>query len=194
MGLMLVGLVVLYILHFTSNRKPITPAANTNIANTQMQEGGLRIAYVNTDTLLSQYQLAKDLEKELQSYQASKEKNYKSLMEKFQNDYNNYLQTGADLTRSQQEAKESELKSRMEKLQNLEGEYALQIQQRTLSESEKMTQNVYDYIKSYCEENGFDLVLAKSFTSSPVLYGNEGLDITQPIVEGLNKAYAESKK
>ena len=80
-------------------------------------------------------------------------------------------------------------------MQTLEGEYALQIQQKTLTESEKMTKAVYAFIKEYNEANQkFDIILSKSFNSSPVLYGNPGMDITQEIIDGLNKEYAEIKK
>ncbi len=192
MGIMLVALVVLYILHFTGNKNNLT---NPDATQAVVNEGGLRIAYINTDTLLSKYQYAIDLEADLKNYQASKENNYKQLMEKLQSDYNNYLQTGADLSLSQQKAKEEDLNNRMQKMQTLEGEYALQIQQKTLTESEKMTKAVYAFIKEYNEANQkFDLILSKSFNSSPVLYGNPGMDITQEIIDGLNKEYAEIKK
>lgn len=189
---MILAIVGLYILHFTSNSHNLT---NADATPAIVNEGGLKIAYVNTDTLLSKYEYAKDLEKELQDYQTSKENSYKQQMEKFQNDYNTYLQTGSNLTLSQQQAKEEELKQRAQKLQGLEAELTQQIAQRTLTESEKMTKAVYAFIKEYNQANQqFDLVLAKSFNNTPVLYGNPGMDITNEIVEGLNKEYAQVKK
>lgn len=193
--LMFLGLIGIYILHFTSKgntSSKANPDATPAVVN---EDGVLKIAYVNTDTLMAKYQYAIDLQDEIQKYQSAKESNYKQQMEKFQSDYQNYLKTGADLTLSQQKSKEEELKKRAEKLQSLEGEYAVQIQQKTLAESEKMTRAVYNFIREYNKDNQqFDLILARSFSQSPILYGNPGMDITNEIIEGLNKDYAKSKE
>lgn len=191
MAVMFAAIVVLYILHFTNSSKSLT---NPNATPAISGEGGVTVAYINTDTLMAKYQYALDLQKEIEEYQTSKESSYKKQMEQFQQDYNAYLKTGADMTLTQQKAKEEELKGRMERLQNLEGEYTLQIQKKTLEESEKMTKAVYAFIREYNEANSrFDIILSKSFNSSPVLYGNPGMDITEEILEGLNKEYAETR-
>lgn len=188
---LLVAVVALFVLFFTSNKGgKVNPNATPAIA----AEGGLKIAYVDTDTLMAKYQYALDLNEELLEFRNQQEASYKRQMTQFQNDYNKYMQDGPNMTLSQQQSKEAELKSRMEKLQGLEGELALKIQQRTLEESEKMTRAVYAFIREYNAANQqFDLILAKSFTSTPVLYGNEGMDITNEIVEGLNEEYKSVK-
>ena len=144
---------------------------------------------------MAKYQYAIDLNKELQAYQKQQENNYKQQITQYQNDYQKYLKDGPDMTLSQQRAKEEELKNRMQKLQSLEGELAMKIQEKTLKESEAMTRAVYAFIREYNKDNQqFDLILAKSFSSSPILYGNEGMDITNEIVEGLNKEYKSLKE
>lgn len=192
MAVMFVAIVVLYILHFTGNHDSLVNEDATKPINT---EGGVSVAYINTDTLMAKYQYALDLQKELEQYQSSKEASYKEQMSRFESDYNNYLKNGADMTLSQQKSTEAELKKRMEKLQTLEGEYAAQIQKKTFEESEKMTKAVYNYIRDYNEKNSkFDIILSKSFNNSPVLYGNPGMDITDEIVKGLNEDYEKSKE
>lgn len=190
--LMLAALIVLYILFFTSKGNS---KHNPNATAPIVAEGQLKIAYVNTDTLMAKYQYAIDLNKELQAYQKQQEANYKQQITQYQNDYQKYLKDGPDMTLSQQRAKEEELKNRMQKLQSLEGELAMKIQEKTLKESEAMTRAVYAFIREYNKDNQqFDLILAKSFSSSPILYGNEGMDITNEIVEGLNKEYKSLKE
>ena len=192
--LALLAVVVLYILHFTGIGSPRTKYNPNATAPVVREEGGLKVAYINTDTLMARYQYALDLNDELTRFQTSKETNYKQLMTKFQEDYQNFLKNGDQLTYSQQTATEAALKSRAEKLSQLESDYALQIQQKTLQESQKMTQYIYNFIREYNAANQqFDLILARSFSSSPVLYGDPGMDITNKIVEGLNREYAEVK-
>ena len=195
--ILLVGLVLLYIFHFTGiGAKKGKSLANADAkAPVAVSEGGLKIAYVNTDTLMAKYQYAKDLEKQLKDFKTAKENSYKQQMMQFQKDYEAYVKGGGEnMTLSQQQAKEKELTERQQKLMSLEGEYTQQITEKTLNESEKMTNAVYNFIREYNAQNQqFDLILAKSFSSSPILYGNEGMDITDEIVKGLNEEYAKVK-
>lgn len=196
---LLIGLVVLYVLHFTGIGASFGPKDKVNPeakAAFEGENGTLKIAYINTDTLMAKYQYAKDLEKQLQDFQAAKQKSLANQMQQLQKDYDAYIHGGADnMTLTQQQAKEKELQDRATRLQSLEGEYAQQIQEKTLAESEKMTNAVYNFIREYNAQNQqFDIILARSFSSSPILYGNEDMDITDEIVEKLNEEYATVKQ
>ena len=81
---------------------------NPEAAAPVIAEGGLKIAYVDTDTIMAKYQYAIDLNEELLAYKDQQEKYYQQQMTQFQTDYNNYLQTGASLTLTQQQAKEAD--------------------------------------------------------------------------------------
>lgn len=188
---LLVGLIVLYILFFTTKG---TGRHNPNAATPVVSADGLKIAYVDTDSLMAHYQYALDIQQQLQQFSESQQRSYQQQMTSFQNDYQKFLKEGPDMTYSQQQAKQKELEQRAAKLQNLEGELTLKIQERTLDESAKMTRAVYAFIREYNQDNQqFDLILAKSFSGSPVLYGNEGMDITNEIIEGLNDDYKKGK-
>lgn len=195
--ILLVGLVLLYIFHFTGigakgGKNLINADAKAPVA---VSNGGVKIAYINTDTLMAKYQYALDLEKQLKDFQAAKENSYKQQIMKFQKDYEAYIKGGGEnMTLSQQQATEKELTERSNRLQALEGELSQQIAEKTIKESEKMTKAVYNFIRDYNAQNQqFDLILARSFSSSPILYGNEGMDITDEIVKGLNEEYAKVK-
>ncbi len=195
--ILLVGLVLLYVFHFTGiGAKGGKSLANADAkAPVAVSEGGLKVAYINTDSLMEKYQYAKDVEKQLKDFQTAKENSYKQQMTQFQKDYQAYVQSGGEgLTLTQQQAKEKELNDRAQRLQSLEAEYAQQIQERTLNESKRMTDAIYNFIREYNAQNQqFDLILARSYTSSPILYGNEGMDITEEIIKGLNEEYANVK-
>ena len=58
-----------------------------------------------------------------------------------------------------------------------------------------MTKAVYNFIADYnAKHEKYNLILAKSYSNTPVLYGDEGMDITQEILDGLNAEYAQVKK
>ncbi len=190
-AVVVLALIGLYILHFTGNQTKHNPEATPAVVN----DGGVKVAYINTDSLMAQYQYAKDLEEELRTFQANKENSYQRQAEQLLREEQEYLKTGANLTLSQQKAKEEEFQRREAELQQLQITYAQQIQEKTIQESEKMTNAVYAFIREYNNANQqFDIILSKSFSNSPILYGNPGMDITNEIIEGLNKEYESIKE
>ncbi|MBQ0015575.1 MAG: OmpH family outer membrane protein [Bacteroidales bacterium] len=205
---LLIGLIVLYIFHFTG--VGTHSKVNTNAkAPVVGQNGTLKIAYVNSDSLIAKYQYAQDLEAELKAYKESQERNYQQQMANFQNDYQKlqteyqeYLKTGDQLTLTQQKAKEKEfenrknqLEQRAAKMQGLEGELTMKIQEKVATENERMLNAIFAFIREYNEANQqFDVILRKTMNDSPTLYVNPGMDITDEIINGLNEEYKNIKK
>lgn len=190
---LIVAVAALYVLHFTGigTKSGATPAA----APYSPADGTLKVAYVNSDTLLAKYEYAKELEKGLLAYKESQENNYRSQMTQFQKDYQDFLQNGDKLSLSQQQAKETELKQRAERLSTLEAELAMKIQNKQIDENTKLLNAIFGFIKEYNESNQqYDIILRKTFNDSPTLYMADGMDITQEIVDGLNDEYRKLKK
>jgi outer membrane protein len=193
-AVLFLGLIGIYILHFTSNNvsgSKVNAAAKAPV----VKEGGLKVAYVNTDTLLAKYQYAKDLEAELLAFKNQQEAYGKQQVEKFQKDYQDYLKNGANMTLTQQQAKEEELKKRADKIGSLEQELTAKIMERQMAENTKLLNAIFAYVRDYNEQNQkFDIILRKTFENSPTLYMNEGMDITEEILNGLNEEYKNLKK
>ena len=186
------GLIGIYVLHFTSTPKS---KANAEATEPLQKEGGLTIAYVDTDTLLAKYQYAIDLEKELLAFKNQQEAYGKQQMAQFQSDYQNYLKNGSSMTLSQQQAKEAELKQRAERMATLEQELAAKVMERQINENTKLLNAIFAFVREYNKDNQqFDIILRKTFENSPSLYLNPGMDITQEILDGLNEEYKNLKK
>lgn len=193
-AVLFLGLIGIYILHFTGN-KVSGSKVNASAKAPVVKEGGLKVAYVNTDTLLAKYQYAKDLEAELLAFKNQQEAYGKQQVEKFQKDYQDYLKNGANMTLTQQQAKEEELKKRADKIGSLEQELTAKIMERQMAENTKLLNAIFAYVRDYNEQNQkFDIILRKTFENSPTLYMNEGMDITEEILNGLNEEYKNLKK
>ncbi len=192
-AVLLLGLIGIYVLHFTGGNNK--SKVNTEATAPLQKEGGLTVAYVNTDTLLAKYQYAIDMEQELMAYKDQMERSGRQQMEQFQKDYENYLKTGSTMTLTQQQAKEEELKKRAEKMQTLEQELTAKIMERQMSENTKLLNAIFAFVREYNNANQqFDVILRQTFNDSPTLYLNPGMDITQEIVDGLNEEYKNLKK
>ena len=99
--ILLIGLVLLYIFHFTGfdTKSKHNPNATAPVV---AKDGVLKIACIDSDTLLAKYQYAIDLQEELNNYKDSQEKSYQQQVAKFNKDYQNFIQTGENMTLSQQ--------------------------------------------------------------------------------------------
>ncbi|MBR6049456.1 MAG: OmpH family outer membrane protein [Bacteroidales bacterium] len=191
-AILLLGLIGIYVIHFTGFGTK--SKVNADATEPLIKEGGLTVAYVNTDTLLAKYEYAIDMEKELYAYKDQQEAYGRKQMEQFQNDYQDYLKNGASMTLTQQQKKEAELKQRAEKMSTLEQELSAKILERQMSENTKLLNAIFAYIREYNAANQqFDIILRKTFNDSPTLYVNPAMDITDEIVNGLNEEYRNVK-
>lgn len=191
-AVLLLGLIGIYVIHFTG--VGTKSKVNADATEPLVKEGGLTVAYVNTDTLLAKYQYAIDMEQELLAYKEQQEAYGRQQMEKFQNDYQEYLKTGANMTLTQQQQKEAELKQRAEKMSTLEQELTAKIMERQMEENTKLLNAIFAYVREYNAANQqFDIILRKTFNDSPTLYLNPAMDITDEIVNGLNEEYKQVK-
>jgi len=188
-----IGLVLIYIFHFTgigTHSKYNPDASMPAIA----EDGVLKVAFIDSDTILAKYQYALDLQDELNRYKDAQERSYREQMMAFQNDYQNFLKTGENMTLTQQQAKEAELKARAEKLSTLEAELTNKVMQKQLDSNIELLNRIFAFVREYNVANQqFDIILRKTFVDSPTLYMNPAMDITDEIVNGLNEEYKTFK-
>ena len=169
--------------------------SNDNSSTPIIQNGELRIAYVDTDSIMLQYEYAKDLEQGLKSYQKQLESSYEGQLRKLQTDFENYQKTGDKLTLTEQRRKEEDLMKRQQELPEVQQRMMSQLQERQVEDNKKLLNSVYAFIKDYNSKNKkFNIILSKSYVSSSVLYADQGLDITKEIIKGLNQEYKDLKK
>lgn len=183
--------VILCMMFFCKDSSSDNSSSTTKV----VQTGNLKIAYVNTDSIMAQYDYAKDLEKGLKTFQASLESNYQAQGNKLKSDYENYMKTGEKLTLTEQKRKEEDLQRRQQEFPALQQKMMAQLQERQLDDNKKLLNSVYAFIKDYnSKHQKFNIVLSRSYVSSTVLYADDGFDITKEIVKGLNDEYKEVKK
>lgn len=176
-------------------KEDVKAVAKSSKQNKSLTNGGLRVAYIDTDSVLAKYDMAKDMEESLKAYQKQIENEFASKQKKFENDYADYMKNGASLTLTQQKDREKELQQRANELQQLQPQLATQLQERQINDNKKLLDAVYAFIKDYnLKHDKFDIIFAKSYISSPVLYIDETMDITEEIIKGLNEEYKEYKK
>ena len=154
------------------------------------------IVYVQLDTLVNQYDMFNDMKSDLEAKVQDIQNDLQSKGRDFQSDASDFqakINKGL-LTRAQAEEQNQVLSNRQADLQNLSQQKQAEIQQEESNMYNKILKSVRAYLKKYNETKKFALILTTSAASNNVLAGDESLDITNDVIEGLNNEYVKNKK
>lgn len=155
---------------------------------TELSIENLTIAYVNSDTLLTNYNYYEEVSIRLDEKRLQLQQEYTRRAEGLQKQIEDYQRTMNNLTIAQARAVEEDLGR---KRQNLL-QYQETISQDLMREEAAITQELYEkvssYLKTYGDNNNLQVVLTYS-AGSGLLYANEGLNITDQVISGLNSLY-----
>lgn len=186
---LLVAVGVLYVLHFNGNS---TPANDIESESSQVNPEDFAIAYVNSDSLLKNYDFFKELEKQLIAKSQKLNAEYQNRAEGLQREIANFQSTAGNMTNNQAKAVDEDLRKKQQNLMM----YQEQLGQQLRGEEAKMNAELYDKVSDYLRDYGLNknLQLVLTYTKgSGVLYADDGLDITNEILAGLNDAFNAEK-
>lgn len=179
-----------------SNKMDEKPSAAA--ASQAPAPSGLKIAFVEVDSIMSQYNFCKDYSKILekrannsQSALASQEKNLQAAVQNFQNK----LQSNGFSSQQEAERQQAALQRQQEQLLASRDRLASELQSQTDKFNEALHDSLEHFIAKYNKDKKYSMIFAKQ--GDNMLYADKGLDITAEVVAGLNKAYKgniESKK
>ncbi len=162
--------------------------------------GGMKIAYVEVDSLMTQYEFCKEFTLILQkkSNNARNTLNQKgqalqSAMQNFQQKLNNNGFTSREQAESQQAA----IQRQQQSLQELQARLENELANETAKYNEGLRDSLQHFLAAYNKDKKYDLILTKQ--GDNILYASKRFDITSDIINGLNKHYkstlkAEAKK
>lgn len=183
----------LYYLHFSSIQKvdvaEVSNEAGQKVESNFLSEAG--IFYVDTDSLWGNYKLVQETEANLKIEKLKLESQFKVKLDAFEKEYMD-LQNKASkglFTMEEAQKKEAELMEKQQKLLELKDDLALKLMEMEQEMNEKIQIAIYDYLKKYRSENNINFVLGYKKGGGAVLFGNDSLEITNSIVDGLNKDF-----
>lgn len=152
------------------------------------------IVYVNSDSLLANYEYFKDVRDRLQTKAEAKEKDLRSQAEAFQKEVQRFEQNAASMSQQQAQATQQRLMQKQQQLQALQQSSGNELMTEESEEMKKIYDRVEDYLKQLSEDKGYKMVLTYQRGNSAILYGDSTLDITTQVVEGLNDKYQTEKE
>ena len=156
---------------------------------------GMKIAYVEVDSLMTQYDFAKDYSVTLQKKSnnarntlTQKGNALQAAVNNFQQKLNNNGFTSREQAASQQAAIERQQRDLQELQARLENELASE----TAKFNETLRDSLQSFLKAYNKDKQFSLILTKQ--GDNILLADKKFDITNDVINGLNKRYKPAKK
>ena len=154
----------------------------------------IKIAYVDYDSLLANYNFAQDVQKELirreMSINNTIEKERKSLQEEAAA-FEYKVQNNVFATQERAQAEYEKIMKKDQDLLQRSQAMIAEFEKESIAKSNEVTQSIIDYIKEYNRSAKFDFILTKM--GGNMLYANEALDITNDVVKGLNAKHSVKK-
>ena len=188
----LAAIVVLFVMLLGEKSSKV---ANTETTDSQEATNSGSIVYIQFDTLINQYDMYNDLKTEFEGKYNSIENELAKKNRELENDiqsFNEKMSKGL-LTRSQAEAQNNELQLRQQELALL----AQQRQMELAEEESVMLNQVMDAIKTYVENynksQNHSLILTTTVATNCVIVGDNSLNITDEIINGLNQEYVKNR-
>jgi len=187
-AILLIAVGVLFYLHFSGAKSAAGSSGTTGSA----VAGDLKIAYINSDSVLQNYDYLKTNRVQIEEKNKKIEQEYRNRAQGLQNEITAYQRNVSNMTLGQVKAVEEDLGKKQQNLQL----YQQSLSQQLMEEESKLNKELYDrvtaYLKKYGSEKGLHVVL-KFDPTSDVLYAGEALDISKDVISGLNAEYQQEK-
>ena len=162
---------------------------------------GLKIAYVEVDSLMTQYEYCKDFTLVLQKKSNNARNTLTQKGQQLQNAMNSFqqkLNNNGFTSREQAESQQAAIQRQQNDLQQLQARLENELANETATYNEGLRDSLQHFLAKYNKDKKYDMILTKQ--GDNILYANKRFDITADIINGLNKAYkstfnkAEEKK
>jgi outer membrane protein len=184
-GLLFVLVGILYYLHFSGGKSTAPEAIVPPVA---LSGGGVKIAYVNTDTLFANYQWYKDQKTALEQRIKSAENSLISKQQDLEKDMAAFKQKDAsgNYSPAQLQPEYDALMKRAQALAEEEARLTKQLSEQEAKAANDLIANIETQLKNLQSQIGYDYILSYARGGGQVLLTNDSLDITRQVLQLLN--------
>ncbi len=156
---------------------------------------GMKIAYVEVDSLMTQYDFAKDYSVTLQKKSNNARNTLTQKTNELQAAVSNFqqkLQSNGFQSREQAQNVQAGIERRQRDLQELQARLESELASETQKFNEALRDSLNSFLTSYNKDKKYDLILSKA--GDNILLADTRYNITKDIVNGLNKRYKPAVK
>ena len=156
--------------------------------------GEMKIAYVEVDSLMSQYKFCKDFTAILQKKSNNARNTLNQKGQKLQAAAANFqqkLNNNGFTSREQAASVQAALQRQQEDLQELQNRLGSELDSETAKYNAALRDSLQNFLKVYNKTKKYDLILSNA--GDNILLADKKRDITADVINGLNKRYKPAK-
>lgn len=194
--ILLVAVLGLYILHFTSHHaheENVEIAAQDSVLAEGNKEKTGKIYYVNTDSLWGKYEYVQEITERLESRKKQYEKQIERELRNFEDQVNEIRQKAATMSQVELEIKQREFVRKESELSQMSEDLEMKFITEEKEWNDKLRKKILKHVRESMDERPYDFVLGYA-SQSAILLANDSLDLTQEMLQGLNEEYRNQQE
>ncbi len=176
--------------------KKTTPVETATPAAKETSANGLKIAYIETDSLLTKYRFWNDLNDAM----IQKEENIRATLnqkgkelEKEMMEFQRKLENNGFLSRERAEQEQTRLLQKRSELEQLQTKLAADLQKENQKNNLMLRDSINSFLKQYNQNKKYDFIFSNTGFDN-IFIADTAFNITQEIVDGLNARYNKKNK
>ena len=182
-GVLAVAVIILFVMQFSSKKEStVAPAFTTEGDSTNL----LPVAYVNVDSLLSNYNYSKDLNERIlkmqEDYRLDMTQRSNALRTEL-NDFQRKYEANAFLTTE---------RAQQEELQNYAAKKEQELAAKQMELNGQLRDTIVAQLTTFNQTKGYQIIFSNTMGDN-ILLSNPAYDITAEFLEVLNKNYSSGK-
>ncbi len=185
--ILVAAVATLFALYFSNKSNDSAPT------ETASQAEVMPVAYLNVDSLLTNYVFAQEASEKLMKKQEDARLKMNTKLRTFQNevaDFQRKLENNAFLSRERAEKEQQRLAKKEQELQELEAK----LTQDIMLENQKLNMQLADSLNTFLgifnSDGRYHIILSNNAKDN-VLMASEQYDITSEVIEGMNARYSK---
>lgn len=147
-----------------------------------------KTAYVDTTRLIQEYTEMQEVEAEFTTKSDRVKGELDSLARSFQQEVQEYQQNMGTMSTAERQETEERLMRKQQSIQQQQQQMGNQLRQESDVVIDSIVEKVKGYVREYGKENDYTYIFGSN-ESANIMYAEEGLDITEEVLEKLNNSY-----
>ena len=168
--------------------------ASKNETITTPASDNQKVAYVEIDSIMSQYTYWKDVTKIIKAKEANIQRTLAGKQKAIQAAAANFQQNvqANKYTQVQAQQIQASIQKQAQDADALQQRLGAEYQNEVAKYNKALSDSVHNYLKEYNKDKKFAIILAKS--GDNILYADPAYNITDDVIKGMNQAYKGMKK
>ncbi|HAW21344.1 MAG TPA: hypothetical protein DCX14_14275 [Flavobacteriales bacterium] len=166
-----------------------SPTVQTNASKAG---GDLKVAYINSDSLFSNYQLFKDLEEAFIEEKVVAENAFKIQLDKLEKDYRDAQAGAANLSEQELQRMGMILQQREQELMGQKKQMEGRLMESEQDKNDRLYDELRSFLDLYAADMGYHMIYGYNGFGD-VLYMDPQFDITSTVIDSLNRSYAKTQ-